>query len=333
VPNLAIIAALKGKEKNVELLYIGSKSPLERELIKDIEFKSITCGKLRRYFSFENIKDAFKIPVGVFQAFKILRAFKPKTVFSKGGYVALPVVIAAWFLKIPVICHESDISPGLTTKISAKIAKKVCLGFEESKKYFPKKGVYTGSPIRKEILTGKKKVGLDFLGFKGKKKIMLIMGGSQGATTINEFIDKYLKELSLDYDIVHIRGAGKLKKSKAKNTSYRQFEYLKDELKDVYACSDIVISRAGANSITELRALKKPIVLVPLGKASSRGDQIKNAKAFKESYGVPVLEEPLNYNDFCDSLDAAKNIKFKLNEKTAEQEIVKIILENAKKEI
>jgi len=296
---LAVIEEfIKNSRKN-EILYVGSKNGPEKEAVlkfaakmdfKNLEFKGITCGKLRRYFSFENFVDAFRVPLGFFQSLGIIRKFRPEVVFSKGGYVSVPVVLAARVLRVPVLAHESDVVPGLATRISAKVADKVLLSFEESKKYFKlddkfkDKFIVTGNPIRSEILKGVKEKGLKLCGFHKFKPVVLVMGGSLGAMQVNNIVWNCLPELLKKYQIVHITGKGNLKFGLNKE-GYKQFELLFDELKDVYAACDLIVTRGGANALAEVAALEKRAVVIPLGTASSRGDQIINAKFCSEKYG------------------------------------------------
>lgn len=260
----------------------------------NIPFKAVCTGKLRRYFSLENLLDLFRIPIGFLQSLLFLHRFKPDLVFSKGGYVSVPVVFAAFCLRIRVVLHESDISPGLANRICSRFASEILLSSKLSERFFPKKPTQlTGIPIRHSILSGSKSEALEFLGFNQEKPVLLIMGGSSGARAINEVIDFCLDELLNDFQVVHISGQQEFKRQK--KNGYRTFAYLNEELADVYALADIVISRAGANSLAELAALAKKVILIPLPKLASRGDQIENAEDFVENYGGEVLyQENLN---------------------------------------
>lgn len=269
----------------------------------DVRFVAITCGKLRRYFSWKNFVDFFKVPVGILQAWAVLLKFRPDVIFCKGGFVSFPVAVAGWMLRIPVILHESDVSPGLANSLCARFAEIICISFEESKKYFKgKKIVHTGNPVRKELMYANKETGLEFLHFTPALPVVLIMGGSSGADFINKLTWRNLEYLLQHYQIVHICGRNNvrngsellphLKMEHQKYISrYRAFEFLEHEMKDVYASADVIVSRAGAISLAELDYFEKPVVLIPLGKAASRGDQILNAEVFSKDHLCKVLYE------------------------------------------
>jgi UDP-N-acetylglucosamine--N-acetylmuramyl-(pentapeptide) pyrophosphoryl-undecaprenol N-acetylglucosamine transferase len=297
-PNLALVPKLK--EKGFEIKYIGSIEGIEKEIItqNDIPFFGISCGKLRRYFDVKNFTDPFKILRGIGQAVKILSKEKPDVIFSKGGFVAVPVVIAASLKKIPVVAHESDMTPGLANKLSAPFCDKLCVTFRESLNFIKEdKGVLTGSPIREEILRGDKLKGKKICGFTDNKEILFIMGGSLGSKLINEEIRKNLDQLLKEFNIIHICGKGNIDKNLINKKGYKQFEYVSEELPHLMKASDYIISRAGANSIFEFLALKKPTLLIPLSKKASRGDQILNSKSFeKEGYSLMLQEEEINKN-------------------------------------
>ena len=295
-PNLALIPKLK--ENGFEIKYIGSVDGIEKEIItqNNIPFFGISCGKLRRYFDVKNFTDPFKILKGVAQSIKILSKEKPDVIFSKGGFVAVPVVIAASIKKIPVVAHESDMTPGLANKLSAPFCDKLCVTFRESLKFIKgNKGVLTGSPIREEIFHGNKSNGKRICGFSDSKEVLFIMGGSLGSRVINEKIRKNLDVLLKEFNIIHICGKDNLDKTLINKVGYKQFEYVDEELPDFMMAADYIISRAGANSIFEFLALKKPTLLIPLSKKASRGDQILNSKSFeKEGYSLMLEEEGLN---------------------------------------
>lgn len=291
-PNIALFPALK--EEGYEISYIGSYNGIEKDLIKkqNIEYFGISSGKLRRYFDVKNFSDPFRVMKGYSEARKILKHIKPDVVFSKGGFVTVPVVFAAKKLHIPVIIHESDLTPGLANKLAIPNATYVCHNFPETANHLPEeKSRLTGCPIRKELFEGSKEDGLKFLGFDGSKPVLMIIGGSTGAQAINECVRESLDELTKKYDIVHLCGKDKLDESYTNVKGYKQFEYVSDELSDIFVATDVVISRAGANAICELLALRKPHLLIPLSAAASRGDQILNAKSFKKQGFSQVLEE------------------------------------------
>ena len=309
MPNLAVIDELTRLKKDIKILYIGSTNGVSKSLVSKygIKFKGVYCGKFRRYFSLQNFIDIFKVPIGIIQAYKALRSFKADIVFSKGGYVSLPVVLAAAKLKIPVVLHESDVVPGLANKIMAKFSKKICISFEETKKYFNKyykKIIFTGNPVRTSILKGSTAKGLKFTGFNKNKPVILVIGGSQGARQINNLVRASLDELLKKFQIVHIRGKGNLDIS-IKKKGYKQFEYLNEEMKDVYAIADLIISRGGANSLAEIANLKKKAVIIPLGTSASRGDQIENAKVFANKIGWSILSGDIKLEDFVSTVKLA----------------------------
>lgn len=290
-PNIALLPELK--KAGYEISYIGSKDGIEKKLIEDydIPYYGVSTGKLRRYFDLKNFTDPFKILHGLEESYRILRKLKPDIVFSKGGFVSVPVVRAAGALKIPCIIHESDITPGLANKLCIPIAKKICCNFPETMQYVPAdKGVLTGTPIREELKEGSRKKGLEICGFHELKPVLLIMGGSQGSVLVNNAVRESLNVLLQDFQVVHLCGKDNLDESLNDTIGYKQFEYLKDELKDVFAAADIVISRAGANAICELLALHKPTLLIPL-EAGSRGDQVLNANSFEAQGFSKVLRE------------------------------------------
>ncbi|MGH4141131.1 undecaprenyldiphospho-muramoylpentapeptide beta-N-acetylglucosaminyltransferase [Clostridium sp.] len=295
-PNLALVPKLK--TLGYEIQYIGTKAGIERKIIEDenIKYYPISSGKLRRYFDVKNFTDPLKVIKGIFQAKKIMKIEKPDIVFSKGGFVSVPVVLAAYFSKVPVIAHECDITPGLANKLAAPYCTKVCVTFPEALNEIKGgKGVVTGNPIRAELFKGSKLKGKEICGFKNEKPILLVIGGSLGSKVINEAIRTKLEKLLLQYNIIHICGKDNLDKLLQKKIGYVQFEYVKDELPDLMACSDLVVSRAGANVIFELLALRKPNLLVPLSASVSRGDQILNAKSFEKSgYSMVVQDAELS---------------------------------------
>ena len=305
-PNLALVPGLQ--ELGYEILYIGSLDGIEKQLVTQagLSYEGISSGKLRRYFDLKNFTDPFRVGKGYAQAVSIIRRFKPDIVFSKGGFVAVPVTMAAKTCKVPVISHESDMTPGLANKLAAPFATKICCNFPETLKYLPKgKGVLSGSPIRKEILTGDAAAGLKFLGFDGEKPRLMIIGGSLGSVHVNEAVRSILPQLLKRFDIIHICGKGNLDEMKKDLPGYRQFEYVSKELKDLFAAADIVISRAGANAICELLALKKPNLLIPLSAAASRGDQILNAESFeKQGFSMVLKEEDLNDETLLNKVNA-----------------------------
>lgn len=291
-PNIALIPGLK--RLGYEIKYVGSYNGIEKKLIEEIgiPYKGISSGKLRRYMSAKNFSDPFRVIKGYFEARKFIKEYKPDIVFSKGGFVSVPVVLAAKNYKVPVIIHESDITPGLANKLAIPSATKVCHNFPETANHLPEgKSILTGSPIRSELMSGDAQRGLQFCNFTNDKPVIMIIGGSLGAVAVNNAVRAILPKLLKKYQVVHLCGKGKLDESLKDLKGYCQFEYIKDELKDLFAMSDILISRAGANAICEIAALKKPSLLIPLSAKASRGDQILNAKSFKKQGFCEVLEE------------------------------------------
>lgn len=318
-PNIALIPSLK--ENGWDIRYIGSYQGIEKDLItkKNIPYYGISSGKLRRYLSVQNLKDPFKVLKGYFEALKLLKKIKPQVVFSKGGFVTVPVVLAASTLGIPVIIHESDMTPGLANKIAMRGAKKVCVNFEETLKYVGDKGVYTGSPIRAELFAGSKAKGLEICKFADKKPVLLMMGGSLGAVKINEVLRAALPTLTKKFNIIHICGKGNLAQNQMNINGYKQFEYVGEELPHLFAAADLMLSRAGANALSEIIALHIPTLLVPLSAAASRGDQILNANAMQKKGYVDVLfEEDLNEDSLIKKIEELDKNKEKLIEKMCE---------------
>lgn len=291
-PNIAMLPKLK--EMGYKISYIGSYEGMERKLIEElgIPYYGISSGKLRRYFDVKNFTDPFRVLKGFGEAKKLLKELKPDIVFSKGGFVTVPVVIAAHRRKIPVLIHESDMTPGLANKLCLSSATKICCNFPETVENLPaNKAVVTGTPIRQELLKGSRDGALAFTGLSGNKPVLMIIGGSLGSVAVNNAVRQALPELLPDFDVIHLCGKDKLDASLENTKGYRQYEYIKEELADLFALSDVIISRAGANAICEISALKKPNLLIPLSAKASRGDQILNARSFERQGFSFVLEE------------------------------------------
>jgi UDP-N-acetylglucosamine--N-acetylmuramyl-(pentapeptide) pyrophosphoryl-undecaprenol N-acetylglucosamine transferase len=308
-PNIALLPALK--REGYEVHYIGSYDGIERKLIEElnIPYYGISSGKLRRYFDPKNFSDPFKVVKGFFEALTLIKKLKPDVVFSKGGFVSVPVVLAAKRKGVPVIIHESDMTPGLANKISIPSAKKVCANFPETVKFLPEgKAVLTGTPIRQELFSGNKLRGLDFCGFSRNKPVLLVVGGSTGSVVVNEAVRAVLPVLLEKFQVVHLCGKDKLDENLIKTPGYVQFEYIKKELSDLLEAADVIISRAGANAICELLALRKPHILIPLSAASSRGDQILNAGSFeRQGYSYVLKEEALTKESLLDAVETVYN--------------------------
>ena len=303
--NLALIPLLL--QAGWEIIYIGSFSGIESELILDIpevKYYGISTGKLRRYFDRQNFSDLFRVIKGIFEAYTIIRWEKPNVVFSKGGFVSVPVVIGSALNNIPVVTHESDLTPGLANRINMYFAQKICTTFSETLKHLPEdKGKYIGAIVRPELKLGNAEKGRIFCQFNSNKPVILVTGGSLGSAYINQTIRSLLDHLLETFEIVHICGKGNIDLS-FQHEDYRQFEYVSNELADLMHLADIVISRAGSNFIFEFLALRKPMILIPLSKKSSRGDQIDNARVFeKQGFAEVILEDDLTEDLLLDKID------------------------------
>lgn len=311
-PNIALIEKLK--EEGYDIHYIGSYEGIEKELIEKegVPFYGISSGKLRRYFDIKNFTDPFRVLKGFGQAKKIIAELKPDVIFSKGGFVAVPVVLASKKYKVPVVIHESDLTPGLANRICIPVAKRICANFPETLEYLPtEKAILTGTPIRKELFSGNAIKGIDFCGFTACKPIIMVVGGSTGSVVINEAVRNLLPTLLKKYQVVHLCGKGKMSPEHEGIEGYVQYEYISAEQKDLFAAADLVISRAGANTICELLALKKPNILIPLSAAASRGDQILNAESFEnQGFSFVIREENLTNETL---LEAVNNVYEKRN--------------------
>lgn len=310
-PNIALIPELQ--KEGYEIYYIGSYDGIEKKLIEklNIPYYGISSGKLRRYIDLKNLSDPFKVVKGLAQARHLLGKIKPDVIFSKGGFVSVPVVLAAKSRKIPCIIHESDMTPGLANKICIPCAVRVCTNFPETLNVIPsEKAVLTGSPIREELFHGNREKGLDFCGFDNKKPVILVIGGSLGAVAVNNAVRSLLPQLLDKFQVIHLCGKGKLDNSLNNTKGYVQFEYINDELCDLMAAADIMISRAGANAICEILALRKPNILIPLSAEASRGDQILNAASFeKQGYSIVIQEKDVTKENLLEAVNKAYNNK------------------------
>lgn len=333
-PNLALLPYLKNDFDKI--YYIGSKYGIEKQIIEntDLEYFSINCAKLDRVKKLKNFSIPLKVFSGIVQAGKILDKIKPDVVFSKGGYVSVPTVIAAAKRKIPVISHESDYTIGLANKISTKLSKKVLTSFPDTAKSI-KNGEYVGSPLRKSLFNVSKKEALSLFGFSGNKPILLITGGSQGAKTINTAVRNALEQLLPKYDVIHICGKNNLTEQKTPK-GYFQTEYM-NKIENAFAVSSVCVSRAGSNTLFELMSLKIPTVLIPLPKSASRGDQLLNANYFQKLGLVSVLpQEALSSESltfainsiYANRLNLMKNFE-KFPIKDASRQISRIIADFA----
>ena len=295
-PNIALIPELE--KRGYEIHYIGSKEGIEKELISnfDIPYYGISSGKLRRYFDLKNFTDPFRVIKGFAEAEKIIKTIKPDVIFSKGGFVTVPVIKAAKRCRVPSVLHESDISPGLANRLCISSAAAICANFPETLEHLPEnKAHLTGSPIRKELFSGNRLKGLDFCGFTANKPVILVIGGSLGSVRVNEAVREILPQLLETYQVIHLCGKDKIDESLQGMEGYVQYEYIQKELCDLLDAADIVISRAGANAICELLTVHKPNILIPLSLEASRGDQILNAASFKkQGFSYVLQEEELN---------------------------------------
>ena len=329
-PNIALLPFLR--EADYDIHYIGSFEGIESRLIPDFDvpYYGISTGKFRRYFDLKNFSDPFRVMKGYLDAKKILKELKPDVVFSKGGFVAVPVVKAAADLKIPCIIHESDMTPGLANKICIPLSKKVCCNFPETLKNLPSgKAILTGTPIRSELTKGNRIHALDLCGFTPDKPVIMVVGGSQGSAGINQVVREALPKILEKFQVIHICGKDKVDNLMLSIPGYKQFEYVKTELKDLFALADLVVSRAGANAICELLALKKPNVLIPLS-AGSRGDQILNAASFEEQgFSIVIREEALDCFSLVEKINELYDTKetyiSKMNESGQTDAIPKIM--------
>ena len=288
-PNLALLPRLRGL--GYEISYIGTAEGIERGLIagEEVSYHVIPAGKLRRYFDLRNITDIIRTKIGFLKSLVLIAKIRPAILFSKGGFVSCPVVWASWLLRVPVVIHESDISPGLANRLSLPFASAVCYSFPETAPLLPKrKSVLTGIPVRETLLCGDAEKGRVLCGFNNMKPVVLVTGGSQGAQAINAAVREALGRLLVEFNVCHLCGRGNLGPGRP---GYAQFEYITTELADLFALAGAVVSRAGATTLFELLALKKPALLIPLPLGASRGDQILNAQSFEKQGWSRVLPQ------------------------------------------
>ena len=303
-PHLALIP--RRREAGYEIHYIGSENGMEAPKLRAVEgitYHAVKSGKLRRYHSWQNFTDPFRVIAGAFQSARLLGKLRPDVVFSKGGFVAVPVVFGAWLHRIPVLCHESDLTPGLANKLCKPFASRFATTFPECAEALGKKADMTGTPLRPELFTGSREKGLELFGFDGKKPVLLMMGGSSGAQSVNACLRKTLPRLTA-FDVAHICGKGNLDPSLDGTPGYRQIEFLDAELPDALACTDLVLSRAGANALCEFQALGRPMLLIPYPKGASRGDQILNAKSLEKRGLCRVLmQEDMTEDTLAEAIE------------------------------
>ena len=302
-PNLAIIPFLR--RRGFDIRYIGTSNGMERELItkENIPYYAIPAGKLRRYADVRNVTDIVRIKLGFLKSLFFIAMIRPQVLFSKGGFVACPVVWASWIMRVPVIVHESDILPGLANRLSLPFASRICYSFPETASRLPlSKAVETGIPVREELLRGNPERGRSLCGFTDAKPTLMVIGGSQGAQAINACVREALDVLLLRFNICHCCGRGNLA---GLRHGYAQFEYADRELADLFALADVVISRAGATALFELLALKKPGLLIPLPLHASRGDQILNARSFESrSFSLVLPQENMTKETLAEGVSS-----------------------------
>jgi len=290
--NLALIPLFLADGWSVH--YIGSEQGIEQQLVSalsGVTYHAVATGKLRRYFSWKNASDPLRVVRGAWQALRVLRAVRPRVVFSKGGFVSVPVVTAAWLLRVPVVLHESDLTPGLANRMCIPMATRVLTTFAETLTHLPaRRSACVGAVVRPDLLTGDAAAGRRLCGFDGARPVVLVSGGSLGSTELNRLVRACLQDLLTDFQVVHICGRGQRVEALAQ-ASYCQFEFVTTELPALVAAADIVVSRAGANALHEFLALKKPMLVIPLPLSASRGDQIANAQSFAQRGLCEVLAQ------------------------------------------
>jgi len=315
-PHLALLPYLR--EKGYEIHYVGTEKGMEADRMRaepGVIYHAVQSGKLRRYFSWQNFTDPFRVIAGAFQSAHLMGRLKPDVVFSKGGFVAVPVVFGAWLHRIPVLCHESDLTPGLANKLCKPFARRFATTFPECAQALGSKAEMTGTPLRRELFSGSREKGLQLLGFDGGKPVLLMMGGSSGAQSVNKALRAALPALTSSFDVAHICGKGNLDAALEGKPGYTQLEFLSEELPDVLACADLVLSRAGANALCEFQALGRPMLLVPYPKGASRGDQILNARSMEKRGLCRVLpQEDMTPETLAEAVEATWKDRERLTE-------------------
>lgn len=292
--NLALIPHLL--EEGWDIHYIGSRTGIERTLLAtfpNIPYHAISCGKLRRYKDIQNFIDPFRVLRGMWQSFWLLRKIRPALVFSKGGFVSVPVAVGGWLNRVPVLLHESDLSLGLANRICSRFAVAILTTFPETAQHV-QNGIQTGTPLRAALFAGQREKGLALCGFSGEKPVLLVTGGSSGAVAVNDAVRAALPALLETYQVAHLCGAGNVDQSLTDTPGYKQFAYLEEELADIFAMADVLVSRAGSTTISEILALRKPALLIPYPSSSSRGDQIENARNLeKRGLAMALMQDQL----------------------------------------
>lgn len=291
-PHMSLIPRLMAAGYDIH--YIGTANGIERELLghtPGVTYHVVQSGKLRRYFSLQNFTDPFRVLHGAFTSLMLMRSLKPDVCFSKGGFVSVPVVIGAWLMRVPTVAHESDLTPGLANRISARLVDRVATTFEECAQALGPKATMTGTPLRPSLFAGSRERGLAMAGFTGRKPVLLMTGGSQGAQSVNACLRACLPALLPRMDVLHLCGRGNLDESLRGLPGYCQLAFLGEEMADALAAADLVLSRAGSNTLSELLALGKPMLLVPYPMSASRGDQIRNAESYRRRGLARVLPQ------------------------------------------
>ena len=302
-PHLALLPHLL--EEGYEVHYIGTEEGIEHKMmaLPGVTYHAVKSGKLRRYFSLQNFTDPFRVLWGAVQSVGLMHRLKPDVCFSKGGFVSVPVVIGAWLCRVPAVCHESDLTPGLANRICAKFAQKIATTFPECAKALGDKGVHTGTPLRPELFRGSRAAGLALAGFDGSKPVLLMTGGSLGAQSVNKCLREALPQLLPHMDVLHLCGKGNLDESLMNTPGYCQKEFLSEEMSDALAVADLVLSRAGSNTLSELLALHKPMLLVPYPLGASRGDQIENARSYaRQGLARVLMQEDMTAQTMTEGL-------------------------------
>lgn len=341
VPNLAVAEALK--EKGIDCEYLGRPYGMEASMIRNagMEFHTMNSGRLHRSFDIDVLLTPFRVIQGVCQGIYWILKRKPVVMFCKGGFMSLPAAIAGWITGTPVVLHESDLTPGLANKLCGPFAKKICCTFEETMQYLPeKKAVYTGTPIRRSLLRGSKEKGYALTGFENDpeaKPVLMVVGGSLGAGALNDAVAENLESLLDSFRVIHLYGVDHETDPEPRD-GYFPIRYASDEMADLFAITDMVLSRAGANAINEFLQLKLPNVLVPLPVGVSRGDQVLNAKQFsKLGFSYLLEQESMNSKTLMEALYYVRDHRCEYQEamnsdkaKNGSEELCRVLLEQGK---
>lgn len=298
IPGIAVVDELRERRAHT-IVWFGSRQGIERSIVEsmapDVRYVAVPTGKLRRYISLRNLVDAFKVPVGVVFSLCVLVRLRPSVLFSKGGFVSVPPVIAAWLLRIPVVTHESDLDPGLATFINARFARTICVAYDSTVAAFGEKirerVVVTGNPVRRDLRAGNRTTADRLFSLDGERPVVLVLGGSLGSESLNRAIDRTLDRLTEFATIVHHRGRGNVPPNEP--SDYRWAEFFGEEYPHLLARADLVVCRAGAGMLWELASTGTPSILIPLGDTASRGDQLRNARLYSETGAAVVMQEDM----------------------------------------